>query len=93
LSISRKAHEKSTGWGRLYIAKNRAGRDGIVYPIKIDTARSKFEIAGTAGNLEEAHKEDDKAFKNALRAKWRELQSDVGLQPKRDDNETSNPTS
>ena len=44
VSVSRRPHEKAGGWGRLYVAKNRAGRDGLVYPIKINTARSKFEI-------------------------------------------------
>ena len=76
LSISRKSHEKATGWGRLFIAKNRAGRDGLVFPIKIDTARSKFEIAGQAGSMEETKLDDDAAQKQALRAKWRELKSE-----------------
>lgn len=76
LSISRKAHEKSSGWGRLYVAKNRAGRDGLVYPIKIDTARSKFEIAGKAGSVEEAHVDDENALKKALKNKWKELKDD-----------------
>lgn len=82
LSISRKAHEKSSGWGRLYIAKNRAGRDGIVYPVKIDTARSKFDIAGRAGSLEEAVTDDEDAVKKALRTKWRELKSELKFEPK-----------
>jgi hypothetical protein len=76
LSVSRKSHEKATGWGRLFIAKNRAGRDGLVYPVKIDTARSKFEIAGQAGSLEESKQSDDAAQKQALRAKWKELKNE-----------------
>lgn len=80
LSISRKAHEKSDGFGRLFVAKNRAGRDGIVYPVKIDTARSKFEISGSPRNPEETAKEDEKGFKRALRDKWREVQADAVLQ-------------
>lgn len=82
LSISRKSHEKATGWGRLFIAKNRAGRDGLVFPIKIDTARSKFEIAGQAGNMEEAKLDDDAEQKKALRAKWRELKSEFSAPQK-----------
>ena len=35
LSISRKPMEKSTGAGRLFVAKNRAGRDGLLFPINI----------------------------------------------------------
>ncbi len=90
LSISRKAHEKSGGWGRLFIAKNRAGRDGIVYPIKIDTAKSTFEIVGAAGSPESASKEDESDFKRALKDKWRELKNDPVLK-KRDDDDPDKP--
>jgi len=76
LSISRKSHEKSSGFGRLYVAKNRAGRDGLVYPARIDTARSKFTIAGAAGDMQEAVKEDEDATKAALRRKLKELRDD-----------------
>jgi len=82
LSSSRKSHEKATGWGRLFIAKNRAGRDGLVFPIKIDTARSKFEIAGQAGSMEETKLDDEAAQKQALRAKWRELKNEFPSQKK-----------
>jgi replicative DNA helicase len=89
LSISRKSHEKATGWGRLFVAKNRAGRDGLVYPIKIDTARSKFEIAGQAGSFEDAKVDDDAAQKQALRAKWKELKNEFSNSHKDSrDNET-----
>jgi replicative DNA helicase len=76
LSISRRSHEKSSGFGRLYVAKNRAGRDGLVYPVKIDTARSKFEITSGAGTFEDATKENEDEVKRALRLKWKELRND-----------------
>lgn len=76
LSISRKSHEKASGWGRLFIAKNRAGRDGIVYPVKIDTARSKFEITGQAGSLEDTKISDDIETKRKIRTKWQELKNE-----------------
>jgi len=76
ISISRRAHEKSSGQGRLYVAKNRAGRDGLVFPVLIDTARSKFAITGKAGGLEEAASEDEDEMKKALRSKWRELKNE-----------------
>ena len=44
LSLSRKASEKATGSARLFIAKNRAGKDGVIFPVHIDTARSKITI-------------------------------------------------
>lgn len=77
VSISRKPQEKATGQGRMFIAKNRAGRDGIVYPIRIDTARSKFEITGSAGSFEETRRDDEADFKRTLRKKWAEVKQDL----------------
>jgi replicative DNA helicase len=85
ISLSRKAHEKSEGFGRLFIAKNRAGRDGIVYPIKIDTARSKFEVIGRASSPEETVREDESGFKKAIKDKWRELKNDPAFKKPGDD--------
>lgn len=76
VSVSRRPHEKSTGWGRLYVAKNRAGRDGLVYPIKMDTARSKFEIVGNADSPENTTVSDEETQKKVLRAKWKEMKSE-----------------
>lgn len=82
LSISRKSSEKSSGWGRLYVAKNRAGRDGLVYPVKINTARSKFEVVGGAGSLQDAQVESENDVKKAIRARWRELKNDDVVGPR-----------
>jgi replicative DNA helicase len=82
VSVSRRPHEKAGGWGRLYIAKNRAGRDGLVYPIKINTARSKFDITGESDSPEVnsvAAAEDEQ--KKAILSKWRELKKDFGKSP------------
>ena len=74
ISISRKAMEKSTGVGRLFIAKNRAGRDGLVFPIHIDTARSTFEILNEKTlTLDEAVKQTNGEMKDLLRKKWKEV--------------------
>lgn len=76
VSVSRRPHEKAGGWGRLYIAKNRAGRDGLVYPVKINTARSKFEITGESDSLETTAVTDEEMQKQALKAKWKELKNE-----------------
>jgi len=80
ISVSRRSHEKASGWGRLYVAKNRAGRDGLVFPARINTARSKFEIVGAADTPESAMMSDDEAQKKALRAKWQELKKEFPSQ-------------
>jgi replicative DNA helicase len=74
LSLSRKPMEKASGQGRLFIAKNRAGRDGLVFPIHIDTARSTIEILDeTQLTLNEAVRQDESTMKQLLKQKWSEV--------------------
>jgi hypothetical protein len=44
LGLQRPSTQKSTGYGNIFIAKNRAGMDGIQYKIHLDTSRSKLRI-------------------------------------------------
>jgi len=75
ISISRKAMEKSTGMGRLFVAKNRAGKDGLVFPIHIDTSMSTFEImSDDALTLNEAVSQSENDMKDLLRKKWKEVE-------------------
>jgi len=76
VSVSRRPHEKASGWGRLYVAKNRAGRDGLVYPVKMNTAKSLFEIVGAADAPDQVAATDEETQKQALRAKWKELKNE-----------------
>jgi replicative DNA helicase len=77
ISLSRKPMEKSSGVGRLFVAKNRAGRDGLVFPIKMDTARSIIEFLDEEDlDLREVTENDARTMKNLLKAKWKEVQQD-----------------
>ena len=77
ISLSRKAMEKSTGAGRLFIAKNRAGKDGLVFSIHIDTSKSKFEILDdNTLTLDEAVHQSNGDMKELLRRKWKEVNGD-----------------
>lgn len=82
ISISRRTFEKATGYGRLYIAKNRAGRDGLVYPVRINTARSRFEVTGNANMLEEANKDDETIMKTRIRSKLKSIAQDKAIDVK-----------
>lgn len=75
ITLSRKAKEKSTGYGRMFVAKNRAGRDGLLFHVKMDTAKSKIEVLdpNEESSLEEAQEESASDMKNRLREKWDEL--------------------
>lgn len=82
VSLSRKPQEKASGWGRLFIAKNRAGRDGILYPIKIDTSRSQFEVTGGPGNLSEEKLTDEAQLKRDIARRLNQVKTDPELPTK-----------
>ena len=75
LSLSRKAHEKAHGAGRLFIAKNRAGRDGLILPVKIDTTESRISVLSDndVQDIEISKHEQEKSMKDLLRQKWKEV--------------------
>ena len=43
-SVSRTVEDKQTNGGRIFIAKNRNGPDGLVYPIFMDTSNVKIKV-------------------------------------------------
>lgn len=74
LSISRKPNEKATGAGRIFVAKNRAGRDGMLYPMRIDTSMSKFHLIDTNEmSVDDVIKADGSSMKKLLKEKWEEI--------------------
>ena len=75
VSLSRKATEKATGSGRLFVAKNRAGKDGILFHVKIDTARSKIEIIDDPSqmSLVDIYDSHNTGTKDMLKSKWKEI--------------------
>jgi replicative DNA helicase len=46
-SVSRTAEDKQKNGGRIYIAKNRNGPDGLVFSIFMDTANVDIKVLGT----------------------------------------------
>jgi len=43
-SVSRTGSDKSNNTGRIYIAKNRNGIDGVVFPIFMDPANVEIKV-------------------------------------------------
>ena len=79
LSLSRKPMEKSTNEGRIFVAKNRAGRDGLVFPIHIDTSQSRIKILDDKHlTLSETVKQDASTMKTLLKEKWKEVSGKDG---------------
>jgi len=75
VGLSRKPEEKANGCGRIFVAKNRAGKDGILFPIQIDTARSKIKIIDDPSQMSIAdiYESHNTGGKNVLKSKWKEI--------------------
>jgi hypothetical protein len=43
-TISRTIKDKNTNEGRIFVAKNRNGPDGLVFPIFMDTSNVKIKV-------------------------------------------------
>tara|TARA_R100000008_G_scaffold64540_1_gene41599 strand:+ start:295 stop:1656 length:1362 start_codon:yes stop_codon:yes gene_type:complete len=48
-SVSRTIEDKTNNTGRIFIAKNRNGPDGLIYPIFMDPGRVKIEVLPPTG--------------------------------------------
>ena len=48
-SASRTSEDKTNNSGRVFVAKNRFGPDGIIYPMYMDPSRAKIEILEPTG--------------------------------------------
>ena len=48
-SLSRTIEDKVTNTGRIFVAKNRNGPDGIIYPIFMDTAKVSIKVFKSEG--------------------------------------------
>ena len=48
-SLARTAEDKNTNGGRIYIAKNRNGPDGMIYPIFMDTSNVSIKVLPSTG--------------------------------------------
>lgn len=70
VTLSRRAGEKASGLGRLYVAKNRNGLDGLVFPVMIDTARSKLVICGETTTPDECQAAADQDVRQKLKDRF-----------------------
>ena len=48
-TVSRTIEDKQNNLGRIFVAKNRNGPDGIVFPIKMDASRVYIEVLPSGG--------------------------------------------
>ena len=73
-SVSRTIEDKSTNGGRIFIAKNRNGPDGLVYPIFMDTSCVKIKVLPPEdGTVQISDNDLKKAQLKKLRNKYKQF--------------------
>ena len=78
-SVSRTIQDKSTNGGRIFIAKNRNGPDGIIYPIFMDTAAVKIKVLPSDGTtVEQAMIKSAAEQQEQLKKKYKEFRRNEG---------------
>jgi len=79
-SLSRTIKHKNENTGRVFIAKNRNGPDGLVYPIFMDTANVKINILPqnheTIDSINQKSLQDEK---NNLKEKYKNFRKNKGF--------------
>ena len=75
-SLSRTIKDKNENTGRVFVAKNRNGPDGIVFPIHMDTSNVKIEVHEQSGETVDSIKaESAKKEVEDLKEKYKKFRS------------------
>jgi hypothetical protein len=79
-SISRTVEHKEENKGRMFVAKNRNGPDGIVYPMHIDTSKVKMEVQppGEEGGINSIITKTKAEQQEWLTEKYKKLKKKLG---------------
>ncbi len=77
-SISRTIQHKNSNGGRIFIAKNRNGPDGLVYPIFMDTANVKIDVLPQIETFDEIKKSEVKKQEQSLQEKYKNYRKKRG---------------
>ena len=76
-TLSRTTEDKNNNTGRFFVAKNRFGPDGLIYPIKMDTSNVKISVEQNSIDPSAVGKNAAKEQKDLLRKKYKELQQEM----------------
>jgi len=81
-SVSRTIEDKTINGGRIFIAKNRNGPDGLVYPISMDTSNVSIKILPSTGEtpndiITKSVKEQGENLKNKYKKYKRKTRSET----------------
>ena len=77
-SISRTIQHKNSNGGRVFVAKNRNGPDGLVYPIFMDTSNVKIDVLPQIETFDEVRKNEVKKQEQTLQEKYKNYRKQRG---------------
>lgn len=73
-TISRTVKDKNTNEGRIFVAKNRNGPDGLIFPIFMDTSNVKIKVLQQTGeSVEDLMAKSTKDQARILRDKYKDF--------------------
>ena len=72
-SLSRTVEHKNENGGRLFVAKNRNGPDGLIYPIFMDTSNVKIDVLPQIETFSEIKKNVLKKQEQSLQDKYKKF--------------------
>ena len=73
-TISRTIEDKNANTARMFVAKNRNGVDGLIYPMFMDTSNVKLEVLEPTGeSIEDINKSAAKKQEESLREKYKKF--------------------
>jgi len=76
-SVSRTVQDKTTNSGRVFVAKNRNGQDGLIYPIYMDTSRVKIKVHPSQNDtIESVVAVSAKQQQQSLKEKYKKFKRD-----------------
>lgn len=75
-SISRTVKDKNANTARMFIAKNRNGPDGLVFPVFMDTSNVKIKVLEQEETLEEIEENAIKRQATELKEKYKKFRKE-----------------
>lgn len=79
-SVARNSSARNSNSARMYIAKNRNGPDGIIFPMYIDLARAKVEVLPKADETVDSVREDNtKRQAESLKEKYKKFKKSYDI--------------
>lgn len=78
-SISRTIKDKNANTGRMFVAKNRNGPDGLIYPLFMDTSNVKIKVLPqTDETFEEIQENAEKNYQQDMKDKYKKFKQNSG---------------